>query len=440
MAATTSRLSVSLSTWRYRCLLLGLSFISPGTFAQDDDWDDDTWSAAAETKLQWSGFVEAAAGSRWREDKAVGRHGTLADVRARLETSWQADKYLLSLKADGVLDGISQEVDGEFRELAIAGSPFKGVDVKAGRQVLTWGTGDLLFLNDFFPKDWVSFFAGREDEYLKAASTSIRVTHYSSLVNTDFVWTPGFTSDNFITGQRFSFYSPIAAALVSPEPPLGAKRPARNFRNGEFSMRLFRTWRSGEYAFYAHRGFFKAPSDFSNPSQPRFAPLTSVGASLRRPAWAGIWNLEIAYYASRNDRRGDNADLPNDQVRLLSGFEREWLSKFTVGLQYYLEWTQDYKRLIAGSARPELEVDEYRHLFTTRFTYRSHQDKLIWSLFAFVSPSDHDFYLRPVLNFRYDDNWRFSAGLNLFGGRNIHSFFGQFDDASNAYLRVRYNF
>ena len=37
-------------------------------------------------------------------------------------------------------------------------------DVKIGQQVLTWGTGDYVFLNDLFPKDYPSFFAGRSDD------------------------------------------------------------------------------------------------------------------------------------------------------------------------------------------------------------------------------------------------------------------------------------
>ena len=56
----------------------------------------------------------------------------------------------------------------------------------------TWGTGDLVFLNDLFPKDFVSFFAGRDDEYLKAPGDALRITHYSKAVNIDFVWTPVF--------------------------------------------------------------------------------------------------------------------------------------------------------------------------------------------------------------------------------------------------------
>ncbi|MFW6031595.1 MAG: hypothetical protein ACOC9T_03300, partial [Myxococcota bacterium] len=32
------------------------------------------------------------------------------------------------------------------------------------------GTGDLVFLNDLFPKDWRSFLLGRDLDYLKAPS------------------------------------------------------------------------------------------------------------------------------------------------------------------------------------------------------------------------------------------------------------------------------
>ena len=406
----------------------------------DEGWEDDPWSEPEQTGPQWTGFVEGAAGTRFERDDAVGRRTTLADVRLRLETEWAPESLTLSLKGDLLYDGFEENFTGDFRELAIAGSPIKSLDAKAGRQVLTWGTGDLLFLNDLFPKDWVSFFAGREDEYLKAPSNSLRLTQYNQFLNIDFAWTPVFEPDNYIRGERFSFFSPLAGTIVAPVPPLGADKPSKNFSNGEFALRLFRTINGVEYALYGYRGFFKGPSDFRDPANPRFAPLTSIGASIRRPLWSGLWNAETAYYFSRDDSSGRDPGLPNDQLRFLTGFEREWITNFTVGLQYYLEWTQDYDELIANSPTPQFAPDEYRHLLTTRLTYRAMQDTLIWSLFAFWSPSDQDYYLRPVVNYRFSDAWNFTAGMNLFGGDEPSTFFGQFEDATNAYLRVRFNF
>jgi hypothetical protein len=75
------------------------------------------------------------------------------------------------------------------------------MDVKLGRQILTWGTGDLIFINDLFPKDWISFFIGRDTDYLKAPSDAIKVSLFGEQANLDIVYTPQFDSDRFIEGR-----------------------------------------------------------------------------------------------------------------------------------------------------------------------------------------------------------------------------------------------
>jgi len=404
-----------------------------------DDWGD-PWAEEPSAGMPLSGFVESAGGSRWSEDPQVGRHGTLGELRLRLETEWRDGGLGVAFKGDGLYDGIDEDIELVMRDLSLSGSPLDDVDVRAGRQVLTWGTGDLLFLNDLFPKDFISFFAGREDEYLKAPSDTLRATAYGGAVNVDLAWTPFFTPDEYLRGARFSFFFPPAGELVAPDPPFGAERPDRDFANGEFALRLFRTVRGVEYALYGYRGFFKQPSDFRDFAEPRFAPLTALGASLRRPLAGGLWNAEFSYYASRDDRAGTDPFVPNDQLRVLTGFEKEWFTRFNVGLQYYLEWTRDHDALLDNSPWPEFEPEEYRHLVTTRLTYRTPRDTWTWSLFAFVSPSDRDYHLRPSVDWRFSDAWNFTAGANLFGGEDPFTFFGQLEDNSNAYFRARYNF
>ena len=93
-----------------------------------------------------------------------------------------------------------------------------------------------------------------------------------------------------------------------------------------------------------------------------------------------------------------------------------------------------------NSPFPEFEPDRNRHLLTNRLTYRAGRDKHTWSLFTFYSPSDSDFYLRPAYTYRHSDQWSVTAGANLFGGDDEHTFFGQLDDASNAYVRVRFSY
>jgi len=75
-------------------------------------------------------------------------------------------------------------------------------NMRFGRQVLTWGTGDFLFLNDLFPKDFNSFFIGRADEYLKAPSNSVQTTFMMKKVGLDLIWTPIFEPGRLLAFVR----------------------------------------------------------------------------------------------------------------------------------------------------------------------------------------------------------------------------------------------
>ncbi len=417
-----------------------LLLLAPGALlAQDDMWDDEEWQDD-EAATVWSGFVEAGLGTRMDSDTPVGDSSTLEELRLRVESEWQLGGTTIGLKADGSYDGVEDSWTGDVRDLTAAFSIGESVDMRVGRQVQTWGTGDLVFLNDLFPKDFVSFFAGRDDEYLKAPGNSVRLTWFSRPVNLDFVWSPIFEPDEYLTGERFAFFSPPAGGIVAPEPPLSAEEPDRDFSNGEFALRLFRTVEGKEYALYAYRGFFKQPNALTTDLEATFAPLTAIGASLRQPLGKGVLNVEASYYASREDRSGSDPLVPNDQLRFLVGYEWEARPNFTVGLQYYLESTLDHGKLVANSPFPEFEPDRNRHLLTNRLTYRAGRDKHTWSLFTFYSPSDSDFYLRPAYTYRHSDQWSVTAGASLFGGDDEHTFFGQLDDASNAYVRLRFSY
>jgi hypothetical protein len=420
-------------------LLLPSALLAQDDAWTDEAWDDEEWSDE-EQSIEWSGFLEAGLGTRFQNDPLIANRKPLEELRWRVESEWNPARLSLAFKADAAYDGISRRFETDVRDLSAAFTLGQSLDVKLGRQVQTWGTGDLVFLNDLFPKDWVSFFAGREDEYLKAPGNSIRVTRFSSTVNVDFVWVPRFEADNYLTGERFSFFSPLAGGNVAPVPPMSAIEPDDALSNGEFALRLFRNVKGREYAVYAYQGFFKTPNALTQTLQPTFAPMTSLGASLRQPMGAGLFNAEMSGYFSNDDRDGNNPLIPNGQVRLLVGYEWEARPNFTVGLQYYLETTLNYKALIDNSLAPEYEPDEYRHLLTNRLTYRGGRDKHVWSLFTFYSPSDKDAYLRPVYNYRHNDQWSLTAGANLFGGNESHTFFSQLEDASNVYLRLRFNY
>lgn len=404
---------------------------------------------APEPRWAVSGFVEWRSGLRLHNDPLQkrqsineGRLSLAIDKPFELGATSFGSRLAGDLLIDSVDDRSTvalQNGSGPFdlREAWLGFSPLTMMDVKIGRQPLTWGSGDLVFINDLFSKDWNSFFSGRDTEYLKAPSDAVKTALFLDNVNLDLVWLPEFDADRYIDGHRISYYDPASGAAAGRASAFTALQP-----NGqEWALRAYNTVAGVEIAGYGYRGYWKSPASFDpDAGLPSFGRLQVIGASLRGSVAGGIGNLELGYYDSRDDRDGSDPLHPNSQTRLLLGFEHELADQLTAGWQLYAERTEHYRSYAAGLASGQAAVAEYRTLLTNRLTYQSHNQTVSWSLFSFYSPSDEDFYLRPNVSWKVDDQLRLEAGLNLFGGRQASSFFGQFEDASNGYITARVSF
>ena len=161
------------------------------------------------------------------------------------------DKHQIRLETGrGLLD---------VRQTYLLLRPFENVDVKAGRQILTWGTGDLIFINDLFPKDWNSFILGRDIEYLKAPSDALKASLFTKWFNLDMVYTPRFDADRFIDGERVSFFSPLFGRRIGRDNVVAVEKPDDWFEEDEIALRMYRNIHGYETAIYGYRGFWKSP-------------------------------------------------------------------------------------------------------------------------------------------------------------------------------------
>lgn len=182
-----------------------------------------------------------------------------------------------------------------------------------------------------------------------------------------------------------------------------------------------------------------------NPAMPTrliffFPKLSVYGASAQGRALDGVLSLEAGYYDSREDRSGTNPLIPNSQTRFLIGYQRQMWEDFTLGLQYYVEYMNDYSAYVSNQPSGFPKDRKYHDLTSVRLTQFLIHQTMRLSFFAFYSPSVGDYLLNPEIKYNFTDHIWSAIGANIFGGGKPWTQFGQLSKDDNVYLQVRYEF
>jgi len=371
-----------------------------------------------------------------------GRRFLLAEERLRIELNLWTDfaETEILVKLDGVHDWVTNEFSLDLRE-AYGDFTTGKADFRFGRQIATWGVGDLLFINDVFPKNWISFFTGRPLEYLKVGIDALRGRYSSDVLNAELLLIPRFEPDTLPTSRRFFLHDDFAHVSVRDE-----QLPDTGFDDPELALRLYRRFGNYDISFYAYRGYWRSPGRMANnaldPTRVThfFPALSTYGFSAQGQALSGVISFEAGYYDSRDDREGDNVAIPNSQARFLVGYQKQLSENVTLGFQYYAEIMMNFAAYESTLPIDSNRQTKYRDIATA--SVRRFLKHHIWELaiFAFYSPAEQDFLIQPRAVYRVSDNFSAVLGFNLFDGRKNTTFFGQFDRNDNIYLTLRYDF
>ncbi|MDP3025481.1 MAG: hypothetical protein Q8O10_08090 [candidate division Zixibacteria bacterium] len=407
------------------------------------------FSISFSREIEWHGFVQTNYSFRTTGLVPPLAQGDflLGDHRFQLKFSGSEKSEFGSFgeakffaKTDFFENALKKETGLEIRE-AYLDYPLKAFDFRIGRQIITWGLGDLLFINDLFPKDWQAFFSGRPMEYLKLGVDGLRISFSSDIFSTELALLPFFESDNYPTSENFFLFDPFLNVSFKQ-----IQKPDSKFENVEEALRLYRTLSNFELSFYLYRGFYRTPSilpdSFPTPSKITyfFPELSVYGFTLQRDLLNGILSLEYGYYDSRQDRRGEDPLIPNSFSKFLIGYQRQGWTDFTYSGQYYGEYMKDYKNYQKSLPPGFPEQDKFRQVLTFRATQLLKYQTLKLSFFGFYSPTDKDYFFIPEVNYRITDNLWVALGGNLFGGEKRTTFLGQLDKNDNLYSILRYEF
>ncbi len=432
--------------WRFRGLLAGLAVMMVGVSGYAD-----MLGSLKGIAKNFHGFEEVMFGYRHGDDYTKRPDYNVLENRFQLKLRSFPEKpdilydynAVFNFKGDFTVDGYySGKTDFDLREVNLTVSPLDAWDVKIGRQILTWGTGDYLFINDIFPKDYVSFFTGRDTEYLKSPSWAVKTSYFGEKFWLDMVMIPYFEPNVMPSGDRISFYDVLRRQYSGRDSEFFRREPPHQAENIQYAVRLYHQEGSLEWAVYGYRGFYLSPLGYKNPANAEYyyPRLNVYGGSLRAPVLNGIGNIEMGYYDSRDDEGGTNRLIPNSSVKAMTGYSRDFAGDLSLGFQYFCERIlayHDYRRnLLAG----DLRQDEFRHLLTVSLVKQFRNQTITWDNFVYFSPSDLDGYFRMSLSRKFGDRFTLTVGGNYFFGEDDYTEFGQMEGNTNVYTRARYIF
>lgn len=390
-------------------------------------------TARAEVTL--SGFLQQNTAFNTVTANPDGHRYKWLEERAQIKLDATGGAWRLLAKGDLAYDHLGQQDEAELRE-GYVDYTASNWDMRIGRQVITWGLGDLVFVNDVFPKDHEALFAGRPLEYLKRGVDAVKFGAYPEFASVELVLAPNFRESRIPDARRFHLFDPMPAVTnretVKPD-------------QGEVGLRIYRDIAGVDAALYLYRGFQRTPSmrpdNMTAPTRiTYFHPALSVyGASVSGRAGNGVLSAEGAYYDSRDDRSGNDFTVPNSQTRLLVGYQIQPLEDLSLGFQYYVEYMHDYDAYRAALPAAFPVDHRWNRTATIRLTQFFLHQTLRLSAYASYNTSNGDYFVNPELRYSFTDKVWGALGANLFGGKRWGQF-GQFADDDNAYLQVRYEF
>lgn len=386
-------------------------------------------------EVTFSGFVQQNTAFNTRAANPDGRHHKWMEERAQLKLDASDGAWRLRATGDLAWDHLGRQDQSELRELYVDYTA-SNWDLRLGRQVITWGLGDLVFVNDVWPKDHEALFSGRPMEYLKRGADAVKLGAYPEFANFELVVAPSFRESRIPDARRFHLYDPMPTVTAR-----GTVKPGQ----GDVGLRVYRDVGGWDAALYLYNGYQRTPSmrpdSMMAPTRiSYFYPRLSVfGVSASGRVGEGVLSLEAARYESREDRSGSDFAVPNSQTRLLAGYQFQPMDDASLGFQYYVERMHDYDAYRAALPAGFPVERRWSHTVTARWTQFFLHQTLRFSVYASHNDSNGDRFLNPEVRYSFTDRVWGAIGANAYGGKPSGQF-GQLAADDNIYLQVRYEF
>lgn len=340
----------------------------------------------------------------------------------------------------------SDSLDLRVRELYLD-LFFKKFDLRIGKQQVVWGKADGVFITDVVsPLNLTEFLLPDFDE-IRIGVNAVKLDYYIGNHTFEAIWLPNFTPTQ----------KPDANSIwyVQPEFPAPA---TFDWSNSEINPSLENSELFVKYSALTSKIDFEIMGGYTwddNPSMhtqkimdmssgspvltgleitPAHHRLYLAGGSFSTEIKGMVFRGEAAYYHDKyfqtTDPMSADALTQKNYLQYVAGIDFN-IGNTKFSTQLIQKYIMDYDDLMRDNEFDNMATFLARHDFL--------RETLHVELFTYIGLTSEDALIRPKITYDFDNSFSILGGANIFVGDEKGQF-GQYNDNSMVYLKLKYSF
>ena len=324
---------------------------------------------------------------------------------------------------------------------------FDNFDIRLGKQQVVWGKADGVFITDIVsPLNLTEFLLPDFDE-IRMGVTAAKLNYYVGNSTFEAIVIPQFTpilrpDENSIWYIQPDFPAPATFDWSKSE-------ITQSLENSEIFLKYSAMTSMIDFELMGGYTWDDTPSmhvekefDMSSGSPvltglnitPEHHRLTVAGGSFSSEIKGVILRGEAAYYNGKyfqtEDPLAKDALIQKDYLHYVVGLDFN-IGSVKMSTQFIQQYILDYNDL--------MDNPETNNTATFMARYDMMRETVHLDLFSYIGLDDGDALIRPKITYDFDDSFSILLGSNIFVG-DRDGMFGQYQDNSMLYAKIKYNF
>lgn len=328
---------------------------------------------------------------------------------------------------------------------------FKNFDLRIGKQQVVWGKADGVFITDIVsPLNLTEFLLPDFDEIRKGVIAA-KLNYYIGNSTLEAILIPRFTPTTRPDAGSIWFIQPEFPAPTTFDWSKSTVAPS--LENSEVFLKWSAMTSRVDFEIMGGYTWDDNPTmhvqkqmetdNTTTPPTPILTGLTITPEHHRLTIAGGSFSTEIkgvifrgegAYYNGKyfqtEDPFATDAVVQKDYLNYVAGLDFN-IGSVKLSAQFIQRFILDYNA--------DIKESEIQNTATFMARYDMLRETLHLELFSYIGLSENDELIRPKVTYDFDDSFSLLLGANIFVGDEDGQF-GQYQDNSMVYAKIKYNF